>query len=219
MKKCWEKSPANHITWISIVLSNIMHLVSCSHSFANNSYSHTPSTHVTAPGLSCRDVVRFEKRNLKIVNSSNDDRCWGWAAGRRRRNLAWIWLCQHLNLSLFEWYVTKKVFVCEMDSWTGVCTQSALLNVDTLLSTLTGMFRNALRNILPIFLLLFYRFPEGHPAQLKVIQIWGRVKSDPTPFTLPHPTSTNSGSGVGARWRLCLRPYLRGQLDVVACRI
>jgi len=57
MKKCPKKS----IAWISINLSNIMYSVLCAHSFGNNSYSHTPSTHVTAPGLSCRDVVRFEK--------------------------------------------------------------------------------------------------------------------------------------------------------------
>ena len=55
---------------------------------------------------------------------------------------------------------------------------------------------------------------------LKVTQIWGRVTSEPAPFTLPHPTSTNgSGSGFGASWRLCLGPYLRGQLGIFACRI
>jgi len=38
--------------------------------------------------------------------------------------------CMDLNFSTFEWYVTKKVSVCEMASWTGVSTKSALLNVD-----------------------------------------------------------------------------------------
>jgi len=37
------------------------------------------------------------KEYLKIVNSSNHDKFWGLAAGRRRRNLAWIWISQHLN--------------------------------------------------------------------------------------------------------------------------
>jgi len=38
--------------------------------------------------------------------------------------------CMDLNFSTFEWYVTKKVSVCEMASWRGVYTKSALLNVD-----------------------------------------------------------------------------------------
>jgi len=38
-----------------------------------------------------------KKEYLQIVNSSNDDKCCGWAAGRRRQNLAWIWISQHLN--------------------------------------------------------------------------------------------------------------------------
>jgi len=43
----------------------------------------------------CGDVRKMNY--LKIVNSSNDDKGRGWADGRRKRNLAWIWISQHLN--------------------------------------------------------------------------------------------------------------------------
>jgi len=53
-----------------------------------------------------------------------------------------------VNFSTFECYVTKNYL-------TGVCTQSALINVD-------GMLRNSLRNNLPIFR-VFAHIP---PSQL-----------------------------------------------------
>jgi len=45
-------------------------------------------------GLGCRDS---KKEYLKIIYYINDDKFLGWAAGRTRRNLAWIWNFQHLN--------------------------------------------------------------------------------------------------------------------------
>jgi len=73
------------------------------------------------------------------VNSSDDDKCWGWAAGRRRQNLARIWISQHLNgtsrkgCPCAKWPLEQVWVPCQP------------------FSTLTGMLRNALRNVLPIF--------------------------------------------------------------------
>ena len=50
----------------------------------------------------------IRKKNVKIVNSSNDDKGCGWAGGDG--------MLKDLNFSTFEWYVTKKVPVCEMAS-------------------------------------------------------------------------------------------------------
>jgi hypothetical protein len=38
--------------------------------------------------------------------------------------------CMDLNFSKFEWYVSKRVSLYKTASLTGVCTRSALLNVD-----------------------------------------------------------------------------------------
>jgi len=88
-----------------------------------------------------------KKEYLKIVNSSNDDKCWGWAAGRRRRNLAWIWISQHLNGTS-----RQKRYPCAKWLLEQVCVPSQPF------STLTGMLRNSLKNILPIFLLVLLCF-------------------------------------------------------------
>jgi len=53
------------------------------------------------------------------VNSSNDYKCWGWEEETES--------CMDLNFSTFEWYVTKKGSVCEMASWTDVCTPFSTL--------------------------------------------------------------------------------------------
>ena len=82
------------------------------------------------------------KEYLKIVNSSNHGKGLGWAAGRRRRNLAWIWISQHLNGT------SRKRCPCAKWPLEQVWfTKSALLNVD-------GNVEKSLRNILPIFPLL-----------------------------------------------------------------
>ena len=92
-----------------------------------------------------------KKEYLKIVNSSNDDKGWGWAAGRRRRNLAWIWISQHLNGT------SPKKCPCAKWSLEQVWfAKSALLNVDK-------NVEKSLRNILPIFLLLCGHIFD-HPA-------------------------------------------------------
>ena len=86
------------------------------------------------------------------MNSSNDDKGWGWAAGRRRRNVAWIWISQHLNGT------SRKR--CPCAKWPPEqvwFTKSALLNV-------YGNVEKSLRNILPIFLLLPARWwPDTLP--------------------------------------------------------
>jgi len=51
-----------------------------------------------------------KKEYLKIVNSSNDDKVWGICREEETQSY------MDLNFSRFEWYVTKKVSVCEMGS-------------------------------------------------------------------------------------------------------
>ena len=68
------------------------------------------------------------------MNSSNDDKVWGICREEETQSY------MDLNFSRFEWYVTKKVSVCEMASWTGVCTQSALLNVELNVEKFVGKY-------------------------------------------------------------------------------
>jgi len=67
MKKSRKVSPANHIAWINLVLINMMHQVLCLRRFAQESYIHTCSTQVTAPGFSITHV----KRDLHTWKETN----------------------------------------------------------------------------------------------------------------------------------------------------
>jgi len=76
---------------------------------------------------------------------TNDDKGWGWpgwAAGRRRRNLAWIWISQHLNgtsrkrCPCAKWPLEQVIY--------QVSPSQRRVNVD-------GNVEKSLRNIFPLF--------------------------------------------------------------------
>jgi len=46
-----KKSPANHIAWINLVYDNTTHCINVFHSEAHKSYTPTPTTQMTVPGL------------------------------------------------------------------------------------------------------------------------------------------------------------------------
>jgi len=52
MKKSRKNSPANHIAWINLVGDNTVHCANFGRRKAKESYSHTLTTHETAPVLS-----------------------------------------------------------------------------------------------------------------------------------------------------------------------
>ena len=47
-----KEFPANHITWINLVLNHVMHCANCGIRWAQESYIYTSTTQVTTPGLS-----------------------------------------------------------------------------------------------------------------------------------------------------------------------
>jgi len=129
---------------------------------------------VTAPSLSCRDVVRFEKRISQNCEFYNDDKVWEWAAGRRRRNLAWIWISQHLNGT------SRKRCPCAKWPLEQVWfTKSALLNVAEMLRNRWEIFCPYSSRILLLLrtALSNNKMKRGlHPPKNGVIALWPNTR-------------------------------------------